>query len=613
MMLLRRLTSLGLLAGSLLLPLSAETPLANLASERAPFILMAHDVPSLLAQWDQSPWAKTWNDEQVKRFFAPLRATWKVDEWATTSRDKTGYTLNELLAFATGDAIMVVTDVDFTPGKEPTVLVGIDLGDNGAKVEEVIAKVNKDGNETEEVSDFSGVPVHLIQPSDKSQRKEGRSPVWAITDGKLLVSLSKDAVLSAIDGIKSGGVSNPWGKSERFAQLQQRTGETHLNLVVNVEALYPAIKNLMEAQKKANSEQSSGPFGVDPQSLLPALGIDAWRDFYASVRLRDDATDMHGGLTYSEERGIVKLLAYHDGPPQTPAFVASNWISVSTSKYSLKEAFAAVEEILENFSPAISGMVQGQIRSVNKQLSIDLKRDLIGSVGDTLIAANTISPNAPAGAQPGLEDFEQLFAISLDNQDVFTKAIDAVKRALGPQADTLFTSSEYLGQKIFTFNNPTPGAKGISYAIAKGYFLLGVGSPAPIRAALQGMAGDQPTLWSKPEVKAAFAQLPSTAMAFQYQDVRAMIGSLFKTLSSAAGMMNHPGMQTDDAEYESADDADNASTPKRRKKPSAPKTLIDPSAQPDTATISKYWSHSWGYGTKDSTGIHGVSQIVYPK
>lgn len=613
MMLLRRLTSLGLLAGSLVLPLSAATPLANLASERAPLIVMVHDVPSLLAQWDQSPWAKTWNDEQVKRFFAPLRATWKVDEWATSSRDKTGYTFNELLAFATGDAILVVSDIDFTPGKEPTVFVGIDLGDNASKVEEVIAKVNKDSSQTEEVTDFSGVPVHAVQPSDKSPRKDGKSPVWAITEGKLLVSLSKDAVMSAIDGVKSGGVSNPWGKSERFAQLQQRTGETHLSLVVNVEALYPAIKNLMEAQKKNNSEQSAGPFGLDPQSLLPALGIDAWRDFYASVRLRDDATEMRGGLTYSEARGIVKLLAYHDGPPQTPTFVAANWISVSTSKYSLKEAFAAVEEILENFSPALSGMVQGQIRGVNKQLSIDLKRDLIGSLGDTLIAANTVSPNAAAGAQPGLEDFEQLFAISLDNQDVFTKAIDAVKRSMGPQADTLFTSTDYLGQTIFSFNNPTPGAKGISYAIAKGYFFLGVGSAAPIRAALQGMAGDQPTLWKKPEVSAAFAQLPANAMAFQYQDVRSMIGSLFKTLSSAASMMNRQSLASDDSDDEPADDADSASTPKRRKKASAPKTLIDPSAQPDAATISKYWSHSWGYGTKESTGIHGVSQIVYPK
>jgi len=610
MKLFRHLACLAVLSGSLL-PLPAATPLVNLAGENAPIILSVHDVPSLLAQWDQSPWAKTWNDEQVKRFFAPLRAKWKVDEWSTKAHDKTGYTLNELLAFATGDALIVATDLDFTSGKEPTVLIGVDVGDNASKVEEVIAKLNKDANETEEVSDFSGVSVHIIHGNDKPDDKDPRSTVWALAEGKFLASLSKDAVLTAIDAVKTGGVANPWGKSERFAQLQQRTGETHLSLVVNVEAIYPVIKAAMEARKKTETEPTTGPFGMDPQTMLPALGIDTWRDFYASVRLRDDSTEMRGGLTYSEPRGIIKLLAYHEGPPLTPAFVSSKWVSVSTTKYSLKEAFAALEEILENFSPAISGLVQGQIRGFNKKLGVDLKRDLIGSTGDTFIAANTISPNAAPGTQPSLTDFEQIFAISLDNQDVFTNAVEALKNSLGPQADSLFTTREYLGQKIFTFKNPNPGqAKGFSYAIAKGYLFVSVGSAAPIEAALQGLEGKQPSLWEKKEVSAAFAQLPPGAMAFQYQDVRAMIGSLFKTLSTAASMMNNGAAQLAGPEAESDDDANTTTAPKKVHSSSP---LIDPTASPDAETIAKYWSHSWGYGTKDSTGVHGSSQIVYPK
>ena len=610
MMPLRCLACLVFLSGSLL-PLPAATSLVNLASEKSPIILTVHDVPGLLAQWDQSPWAKTWNDEQVKRFFAPLRAKWKVDEWSASSRDKTGYTVNELLALATGDAIVVVSDLDFTSSKTPAILVAIEVGDNASKIEEVIAKQNKEGKETEEVSDFSGVAVHLSHAAEKAEDKDPRTTVWAMVEGKFLISFSKEIVLAAIDGVKSGGVANPWGKSDRFAQLQQRTGETHVSLVVNVEAIYPAIKSAMEAKKKANPEQSTGPLSMDPQAMLPALGIDTWRDFYASVRLRDDSTEMRGGLTYSEARGIVKLLAYHDGPPQTPAFVSSKWVSVSTSKYSLKETFAAVEEILENFSPAISGLAQGQLRAANKSLGIDLKRDLIGSVGDTFVAANTISPKAQAAAQPSFADFEQLFALSLDNQDVFTNAIEAVKRSLGLQADTLFTTRDYLGQKIFTFKSPGPAQpKGVSYTIAKGYFFVSVGSAAPIEAALQGLTGKQPNIWEKPEVSAAFAQLPPNAVAFQYQDIRAMIGSLFKTLSTAATMMNHPGMQLPGAPTPEPAEDDTATVPT---KAAAAALMIDPNALPDTATLAKYWSHSWGYATKESTGIHGSSQIVYPK
>lgn len=89
-------------------------------------------------------------------------------------------------------------------------------------------------------------------------------------------------------------------------------------------------------------------------------------------------------------------------------------------------------------------------------------------------------------------------------------------------------------------------------------------------------------------------------MAFQYQDIRAMMGSLFNTLASAAKMINRPGMPGSQPAGAPGDEA-------------AMGLLVDPSAQPDAATLAKYWSHSWGYATKESTGIHGASQIVYPK
>ena len=609
MNLVRRLVCVSLAVGSFL-PLWSATPVADLVSERAAIIITVHDAPTLFAQWGQSPWAKTWNDEQVKRYFAPLRAKLKVDEWGATSRDKTGYTFDELLAFATGDAIMAVENVDFArenPPKIPQVLVAVEIGDNTAKVEALLAKIAKDQNATDETADFSGVAVHTVRPP-ASGDKEADGVVWAIVEGKWLLSPLKDSVMGAIDAVKSGGVQNPWGKSERYAQLQHRTGDAQVNLVVNAETIFPVLKSTLEDRNKANPQQASG---FDSQALLLALGLDTWRDFYASAKLSDTSTEMHGGLTFSEARGLVKVLAYRDGPPQTPSFVSGKWVSVSAGKFSLKEAFAAIEEILENFNPAISGLVQGQIRSANKQLGIDIKRDLIGNLGDTFLAANTISPNAPAGGQPTLADFEQFFAVSLDNQDVFTNAIEAVKRSFGPQAESMFTTKDYLGQKIFSFKNPNPGqSKALSYTIAKGYLFVSVGSSAPIETALQGLAGSQPTLWENPEVAAAFAQMPSNASAFQYQDVRAMIGSLFQTLSSAASLMNHSALP---AAPSPEDSEDNQEAPTRVPSGGGSSVPIDPSAQPDPATIAKYWSHSWGFAVRDSNGVHGTSFIVYPK
>lgn len=605
----RRLACLAFAVGCL--SAAAATPLTRLASERAALIVSVHDVPAVVSQWEKSPWAKTWSDEQVKRYFAPLRAQMKIDQWDEQSKKETGYTVREMLAFATGDALLVVPDFDFLREPEgkgvPALLMAVDVGGNGRKIEELFAKAAKENDTPDETAAFSGVTVHTIQP--KKDAKDKTPTVWAITDGKWLISPSKEAVFGAIDAIKGGGVDNAWENSERYARLHKRVGDAHFNLVVNVETIFPAFRDAIAAKNKPAAGQQQGPFAFDSNALLTALGLDTWREFYLSVEMGDNATNMHAGLTYSEPKGLVKLAAYHDGPPEQPRFVSANWATVSTAKFSLKEAFAALEEILESFNPAISGMVQGQIRKINKDLNIDLKRDLIGSVGDTVVFASILPKEPAAAAAPGANNLQQVFAFSLQNPDTFSNAIDAFRRSMGPQADTVFKTREYLGQKIVTYAPGGPGAqgaaKGVSYAIAKGYFLISVGSAAPLETALQGLTGDQPSLWDKKEVKQAWSQLPANASAFQYQDVRAVLANVFQTLSQAASMM---GSRAAAASVEEGAE-DEAPKPA----PAPAQVAVDPAAQPDPDTLAKYWDYSWGYSVRESTGIHSVYRLNYPQ
>src|SRR5262249_21509297 len=131
------------------------------------------------------------------------------------------------------------------------------------------------------------------------------------------------------------------------------------------------------------------PMGIDPAAILPTLGIDAIREVYLCGNIGEDSTDVNSGMTFSESRGILKMISNADGPVVEPSFVPEKWLQVGTLKYSLRTTYATLEEMLENFSPPLSGMVQGQIKGMNKRLGVDLKRDLIGSIGDTLITAQT--------------------------------------------------------------------------------------------------------------------------------------------------------------------------------------------------------------------------------
>jgi hypothetical protein len=595
------------LAVSLALP--AATPLAHLVSDRAAVIISIHDVPSILTHWEQSPWAKTWNDEQVKRFFAPLRAQMKADDWNTKVKDKTGYTLSELIGFATGDALVVLPDFDFartTPVGTPHLLLAVEVGDHAEKLEALLLKETKDEKATDETSEFAGVVVHSIHPPESASSASQTPTVWAIADGKFFFSPAKDAVLNAIDALHNGGVTEAWDQSERYARLQQRAPDSQMIFSVNAEAIFPAVKEMLIERSKTAPMN-----GIDPNALLTAFGFDTWREIFGAVRWRDDRTEVRFGTTYSEARGLTKILAYHDGPPPTPPLVSPKWAGVSSAKLSLKDAFSAVEEILENFNPAISGMVQGQIRATNKKLGIDLKRDLLGSLGDSVISANIVPPPDPTGeAATGIPRLQQFFAVSLDDQDTFTKAVEAVRHGLGPNAESLFKTRDYLGEKIVTFQPGIPSASAASqqfnYTIAKGFLFVSVGSAAPLETALQCFVGHQASFWEKPEVKELFAQLPANASAFQYQDLRQMISAVFQSFAAANAMMNHVPHPTPTEENEAGAEAPQRIVPPKN-------GMVDPSAMPDAATIAQYWGFTWGYVQRDSTGIYFTSQIVYPK
>ncbi|HEU5080649.1 MAG TPA: DUF3352 domain-containing protein [Opitutaceae bacterium] len=612
---LRRLW-LGTLGLSLAAFAHANSPITHIASDDAALIIAVHDVPTVLSEWDRSAWAKTWNDDQVKKFFAPLRAEMDASDWSGKFKEKTGYTLQELLGFATGDAVLILDNANFAleqPAGTPPVLIGIDVGDNASKLESVLTKAAKDENALDETSDFSGVVVHTLQPNTKKDDSSNTPTIWAIVDGKLVLSPSRETLLGAIDAIKNGSVHNPWDNSERYAKMQQRSGgDSHFIVSVNAATLYPTFKALAIERAKANPQNN--PLNLDPEALLSALGLDTFREFYMTGRLHEEGTEMHAALLYSEAKGLMKLFAYHDGPPATPPFISAKWNSVSTAKFSLKEAFTALEEILENFSPPLAGLFQGQLRSFNKQLGIDIKRDLFGSMGDSLIASNITPADLPPDVAPSAFDMEQFFAFSLEDTDAFSKAVTALQNSSGPNAENLFKTRDYLGEKIVSFNFPAPaGAKqrGIHYSITKGYFLMSVGSAAPLETALQTMSGGQPTLWEKPEIKAALSRMPERAGAFSYQDMRTVIASAFQSLAKAASVVANqpapvPAPADSAGENEEADSA-----PQKIEKRSKPP--VDPTAIPDLATISKYWDHSVGFSERDSSGVYITSQIVYPK
>ncbi|MFT3781770.1 MAG: hypothetical protein QM790_07095 [Nibricoccus sp.] len=579
--------------------LLAGVNLLDLVDEQCPVVISVQDMPALVKNWEQSPWAKTWNDEQMRKFLAPLRAEMKIDHWDESCKAETGYTVSELLAMAKGQLMVALMSADFdvdAASPEIPVLIAIELGANTSKVAKIIAENDAKEHTTVKKEDFGGVELHIYQ---KSADDNSDDFVWAMDDGIWLLSPSKTTIQKTIDAMKKGRVASPLSGSDRYLQVRKRNPDANVTLLANVQAIYPVLKTAAEKQ----AEGKGATMGMPPGAILDAVGLATLRDLYLSVEVGEGATSISGGLTYSELKGLFKMMAYKDGPVAQPGFVSEKWIAASSMNFSFPEAYGALKEFLEALNPMISGIVQAQVKNLNQQLGIDLERDLIGSLGTSVIVGTAPRPGASEDSPTALSEMDQFYSVSLGNPVSFTKAVDAIKRMMGPQAESMLTKREYLGQTIYTAaSNGKPGQMGFSYAITPKYLFVSVGSASAIETAVQGLAGKQPSLWQKSEVKAALNDLPANASAFEYQNTRRMVGSMIETLVQLAPLFNSRSRPM-------AQDEEN-DAPARAETPSG---AFDLSAKPDSVAISKYWNSAFGYAWRTSQGIFIQSKVNHPK
>ena len=163
---------------------------------------MVDDVPSLLSSWPRSPLSQIWNDPQMKRFFAPLRADMEIDRWESAVEETVGYPLSEVLGGFTGQAALVlVVDETVEDASEPPFegVIVARFGENRAIVEALMAAdfEHDYGEETEEgvrievvEQEFEGETLFVRTAIDDDGEEEERD-VWAIVDGYALTGVSK--------------------------------------------------------------------------------------------------------------------------------------------------------------------------------------------------------------------------------------------------------------------------------------------------------------------------------------------------------------------------------------------------------------------------------------
>ena len=211
--------------------LAAPPPIEAILPADGMMVVLIEDAPTFLGSWSDSPLGQAWNDEAVKRFFAPLRQQLELEAWDERTREATGFTLEEILKSFNGQVALVLNDMTFDaedPKGDPDMSMAIvaAVGEEDVKTIESLLKLSLEhdqeqaeaGVQIREVEEeFQGTVLHMRETLSKEMAEETEG--WAIVDGYAVMAEPKSMLQQVVSSIKSGGTQSRFSESEAYAKL----------------------------------------------------------------------------------------------------------------------------------------------------------------------------------------------------------------------------------------------------------------------------------------------------------------------------------------------------------------------------------------------------------
>ncbi len=237
------------------------------------------------------------------------------------------------------------------------------------------------------------------------------------------------------------------------------------------------------SEKKENPD-APNPFDIKPEKILNALGVSALKTM--AFNFRESTEGSMFELTFSvpeaSRQGIFKILAGEPKESTPPPFIPADAMKFQRYRIDGKKAWASLEKALGDISPQAVGALNFMLDSANtyakeKDPGFDIRKNLIGNLGDDIITVEKRPPTVTAGAPAS---GPSLVLLGSPNPEQFTAALKSILVFMSQQAGTPPQEREFLGRKIMSVPISIPGrpapASGktpnLHYSSSNGYVAL---------------------------------------------------------------------------------------------------------------------------------------------
>jgi hypothetical protein len=547
----------------------------------APMVTYVADVPSSIAQWGASPMARLWDDPQVRAFFAPLREELEIGRWDEMVREETGHGLDELKAMLTGDLVFFVEDFDISleEGAEEAdfkLALAVAVSENAADIErmildqeEKIADAAEEDTDTDaseirnETREYRGVELHIEQNYDADELTLETG--WAVVEGIWVVATPVESLERVVASILDGGLESTVRSGANFQTVGKHLRQADSWFFMDIDPWMPSVRTMIDGGISAAAEAGS-PFPIESTALIDALGIDSMQAVFATFAFEDDTMAMNFGATYTEDTGLVKLMAYGPGEAPRATYIPVDSDTFTTGAFDFAGAWSALVGIVNGINPSLMGLASMQLESSLQQagVELDLKRDLLDNLTGELASIQNLGGISGETLADMELDQEQVIIVGIQQREALENVIEGIKTIIGQGSD-FFVQREFENHTVYTLEMPQaegedPGGN-IAYTVTDTHLLVSIGSPATLEKVLLKMTSEGESVWKQATIRRAVGRLPDGASAIQYQDVLATGDLIFHGIALVEGS--------------GADDGEDVS-------------ICDPDAIPDRGTVGKY-------------------------
>jgi len=596
-----------------ILPASAADRLEqwyNLMPKDTVGVIAIKNTPELLADWDKSSYAKFMQDDEAKRWMAPMRKDGEAP-WDKFFKDTYGSGMYDTLKDYPGALVsyLVIGDLSQFDKNPPNVslceIAGKQKEIEAHKLAEVESKKKENADLKVRTEDIGGVSVQIAALSEAEDAPWVMA--WAVV-GDVMVEANTRALMEYMIGALKNNAGDPPGLARehltRIGQMTHGGGDMliYFNGVKLLEFGEQALA-AAEAKKNAEGKGNAGGLNFQPKMFLDMLGAQELQAFALTAELTDTESRMDLTILHPEKpTGLLSLMRGSGNEVTLPAFIPAGILTASVSRVDFGTVYDSVLGMIGKLGP-MAMIVTMQIPQYEGQMGFKIREDLFGSLADEVIQVQDGNGTKES----------QVMGFKIKDADKLGGVLEGLKRFVGAGFGA-FEESDYLGFTINTLKltQTSNAATEVAYCNTGKYLLISVGGQDTLKKILGRMKDPSgPSIWDNPHVQNLLSLVPKNYSAIGVTDA----GRLMNTIATAAATLeSKAGSAKAKAAAKKKGPGKKALAPEEAAAAAAT-SWFDSSARPSNETFERYFGSllSASYSHPDAIQVHYLTTPVEAK